>query len=136
MDTQEQIKVMQAFADGKEVQMRAKNSSFGWNAIIDKQYNAWDWSRYDYRIKPLPVLREYDNKEEFFEALKLHGPYIKLKDGIEHSFPQRVYDHSISWNSTYGEPIDVHFANLLKDFCWQDGSPCGIIINKQDEKEI
>jgi len=56
--TIEAIRVMQAFVDGKEVEFRW--GSMDWNST-DKP--GWDWSAYDYRIKPTPVLRPWTADE-------------------------------------------------------------------------
>lgn len=45
---QEQIAVMQAFADGKQVQFSFRENK--WEDIISQP--CWNWSENDYRIKP------------------------------------------------------------------------------------
>lgn len=46
---QEKIAVMQAFADGKTVEGRYANGSNEWGESINP---VWDWSLYEYRVKP------------------------------------------------------------------------------------
>ena len=50
---------MQAHADGKPIQV---NSTPEWRGIT-KDYETWDWSKYDYRIKPTTVLRPWTSDE-------------------------------------------------------------------------
>lgn len=45
---QGKIAVMQAHADGKPIQVNITPEWMG----ITKDYETWDWSKYDYRIKP------------------------------------------------------------------------------------
>jgi len=45
-----QIAVMQAAADGKEIQRGPGRSST--NPWVDADNPAWDWSMFDYRVKP------------------------------------------------------------------------------------
>jgi len=53
--TKHAIEVMQAYVDGKEVECLARRvSGDEWEKVVSP---AWNWIRYDYRIKPEP--REY-----------------------------------------------------------------------------
>ena len=56
--TIEAIRVMQAFADGKEVEF--KWMSKDWNSTDKPE---WNWSAYDYRIKPTETLRPWTADE-------------------------------------------------------------------------
>ncbi len=44
------IKVMQAYVDGAEIEVRSRNSS----AWVRWTTPVWDWDRCNYRIKPKP----------------------------------------------------------------------------------
>lgn len=79
MDIKEQIAVMQGFADGKEVEFKAKDSSC-WKTPNRNTFKpVWNWHEYYYRIKPEPpiqvelwgivnekgkVLQMYQNKQD------------------------------------------------------------------------
>ena len=54
MNTKEKIEVMQAFEDGKDIQFRviANGPSAEWNEWIDPRVPHWDFSSFEYRIKP------------------------------------------------------------------------------------
>ena len=56
--TIEAIRVMQAFVDGKEVEF--KWMSKDWNSTDKPE---WNWSAYDYRIKPTATLRPWTADE-------------------------------------------------------------------------
>jgi hypothetical protein len=56
--TLEAIRVMQAFVDGKEVEF--KWMSKDWNSTDIPE---WNWSEYDYRIKPTATLRPWTADE-------------------------------------------------------------------------
>ena len=56
--TIEAIRVMQAFVDGKEVEF--KWGSMDWNSTNKPE---WNWSAYDYRIKPTAKLRPWTADE-------------------------------------------------------------------------
>lgn len=50
-DTTEAIKVMQAWADGKTVQVSVNGE---WRSIAPWEELGWSWDRFEYRIKPEP----------------------------------------------------------------------------------
>lgn len=56
--TIEAIRVMQAYVDGKEVEF--KWGSMDWNSTDKPE---WNWSAYDYRIKPTATLRPWTADE-------------------------------------------------------------------------
>ena len=56
--TIEAIRIMQAFVDGKEVEF--KWMSKDWNSTDKPE---WNWSAYDYRIKPTATLRPWTADE-------------------------------------------------------------------------
>ena len=49
MNIHEQIAVMQAFANGKEIECIPKHDVMDWYTIKNPQ---WNWAGCDYRIKP------------------------------------------------------------------------------------
>lgn len=58
MDIKEQIAVMQGFADGKEVEFKAKDASC-WRTPNRNTFKpVWNWHEYYYRIKPKPPIKE------------------------------------------------------------------------------
>lgn len=58
MEIKEQIAVMQGFADGKEVEFKAKDSSC-WKTPNRNTFKpVWNWHEYYYRIKPEPPVKE------------------------------------------------------------------------------
>ena len=64
--TIEAIRVMQAFADGKEVQVRSRK----WNPReslkpdwVDEELSCWNFEDYDYRIKPTATFRPWTADE-------------------------------------------------------------------------
>ena len=50
---QEAIKVMQAFADGKEIQYYQEECSPRWQSTL---FPVWNWQEVNYRIKPEPLV--------------------------------------------------------------------------------
>ena len=49
MDNEKMIRTLQLFDIGKQVQQKAKKSGKDW---VDVKVPTWNWTKYDYRIKP------------------------------------------------------------------------------------
>lgn len=59
---QEKIAVMQAFEDGKKIELRRSNW-IEWQPASIKGLPAWNWEDYDYRIAPESKLRPWKPEE-------------------------------------------------------------------------
>lgn len=70
-DIREQIKVMEHFANGGEVECK---NSVGWGVCDDP---LWDWRNFDYRIKEKPKTRPMT----FKELIPLVGTPVRIEDG-------------------------------------------------------
>ena len=108
---EEKIAVMQAFKDGKEIEVYhiAKK---GWFETNDP---AWDWSITDYRVKEEPKEPQYV-PFTFEDAEFLIGKLVKSKN--------KNWIEMIIWCSNAGTSAD-DYEDLLSDNTFLDGSPCG-----------
>ena len=70
-ETKEAIRVMQAFVDGKEVEVKGLLPDSVW---IPAGAPCWNWQDTEYRIKPTPVLRPWTADEVPL------GAWIRLKN--------------------------------------------------------
>jgi len=61
MTTEDKIKIMQAFTEGKTIQSKSVIGEH-WR---DDTKPTWDWNHFEYRVKPEPEYRPYKNLEEF-----------------------------------------------------------------------
>jgi len=107
--TIEAIRVMQAFVDGKEVEF--KWGSMDWNSTDKPE---WNWSAYDYRIKPTPVLRPWTADEVPL------GAWIRYK--------RALHDRSIlAWTSNQADRdmwLDEREHSIDVGKNWL---PCGVV---------
>lgn len=126
MDTKEKIRIMQAYLNGKIIQVYDETFS-DWVDVINSEIE-WNWHRNKYRIKPELKLRPYANAEEFLKAEKKHGPRIATSLGL--ICIAIIDDNGFLWKVTSKdkEPIYESFSELIK-FKWQDGTSCGILEN-------
>ena len=79
MTTKDMIEVMQAYERGEQIEIRMKTipENDEWDTMT--QEPEWNWSDFDYRVKPKPTYRPYKNAAEFLAAQKEHGINIRLK---------------------------------------------------------
>lgn len=121
--TREEVKnllpVMQAFAEGKEIQ--SKTLTGNW---IDVTNPDWDMTRC-YRIKPEPTYRPFRNVEECWAEMQKHSPFGWLM--------HKEYRYQItSMTANFGVFCDNGGDNLtltgyLRDgWTFADGTPFGI----------
>ena len=113
----EAIRVMQAFVDGKEVQVRSRK----WNPReslkpdwVDEELSCWNFEDFDYRIKPTATLRPWTADEVPL------GAWMRFKKVID--------DRSIlAWTSTQRDRdmwLDEREHSIDGGKNWL---PCGVV---------
>lgn len=123
------IAVLQAAKEGKTIQFRIANDDKDrWK---DAKCPNWDFSSYDYRVKPEPNLRPYANASEFLADMKEHGGSVHTKKGYN-DIPVRVLgcgiviiDFELNKKHDY-KYVFIPYSKLLKNFRFLDETPCGI----------
>lgn len=85
-----QIAVMQAWVDGKEIEVKSKGYQNGW---INAEGPCWDWKTYDYRVKPEErkpreitlIVQDgpISNNPELYIAEHHEGSPLKLTHGFK-----------------------------------------------------
>lgn len=78
--TEEMITIMQAFADGKEIEHRG---SGGW---LSTKCPSWNWGNVDYRIKPVEPIYEW----QWFKDGYIQDLGFYTEDELE-DYPNWVY---------------------------------------------
>lgn len=125
-NTQNAIKVMQAYCEGKEIECKSKFQNEEWWSL-GNDAPCWDWASCKYRIKSEATIRPYEKREECFADAIKHNGWLKTKkdgsyeflDGIETRTSGKLWLHS-----NYGG-FDADY--MLENYVWaDDGSPCGV----------
>lgn len=125
MTTQEKIEVMQAYLDGKKIEVAAQKDLSYW---IASEAPAWNWEDCVYRIKPeppKPKYRPFKDVDEAFQATKEIGDIIRRKDGIT-SRECPKYMALINFNDYDGLINGIGIKSLFDFYTFLDGTPFGV----------
>ena len=106
--TKEKIAIMQAYEDGKKIEVCGKIENV-WYSTTSPD---WNWANCDYRIKTEPEYVPFT----FEDADFLIGKTVRCK--------LQDYVALIISVTKDGTSVD-DFKPLLDDFTFLDGSPCG-----------
>jgi hypothetical protein len=100
--TKEAIKVMQAFADGKEVE------HWYYEMWVKIHVPRWDWGNTEYRIKPTPTFRPWTADEVPLGMQARNREYPKTRWLIDRTSSEEnrkdwceKYEHSIDGGKTW-----------------------------------
>ena len=125
MKVSEQIAIMKAFEDGKTIEQKRFDRT-EWESIVYDENFQFNFSEYEYRIKPVPKYRPYESVDEAFKEAEKHGFLVKSKD--KHSlFFIDSFEAAGNGDIYIGH---CHVGAFIEKFVWfDDCSPCGVKIN-------
>ena len=123
-ELQNAIKVMQAFANGKQVEYASLGNNVEWHSA---DAPSWDWHNYNYRIKPQPKYRPFKDAKECWQEMLKHVPFgwIKCIDKIVPS--KYINIASIKNEGIVINSVDFTFDVLLTYYTFVDEKPFGIL---------
>ena len=78
-ETKEAIRIMQAFVDGKEVEVMGLLKTSFW---LSAETPCWDWNTSTYRIKPTATLRPWTADEVPLGAIMRHKTDVSYRSLI------------------------------------------------------
>ena len=123
MKVSEQIVIMKAYEDGKTVEVKRYDET-KWKSLDYVENYKFNFSCYEYRIKPVPKYRPYKSVEEAFNEAKKHEFWTKE---ISTGFIINVGAFGENFEDIYINGYNQN--NFLDKFVWaDDNSPCGIKI--------
>ena len=125
MKVSEQIAIMKAYEDGKTIEQKRFDRA-EWESIVYDENFQFNFSEYEYRIKPVPKYRPYESVDEAFKEAEKHGFWVKSKD--KHSlFFIDSFEAAGNGDIYVGH---CHVGAFIEKFVWfDDCSPCGVKIN-------
>lgn len=114
------LPIIQAFAEGKEIEGLYKGTKSPWFKIKDMDFN----KRIIFRIKQEPKYRPFANAEECWQEMQKHQPFGYTYDrfnGIRDCIT-KVATTGVSYDS----PTVISFEEVFDIFVFADGVPFGI----------
>ncbi len=114
------LPIIQAFAEGKEIEGLYKGTKSPWFKIKDMDFN----ERIIFRIKQEPKYRPFANAEECWQEMQKHQPFGYTYDrfnGIRDCIT-KVATTGVSYDS----PTVISFEEVFDKFVFADGVPFGI----------
>ena len=116
-EAKELLPIIQAFAEGKTIQGRTKNRP--WFDLLNNKLEMC--GLFEYRIKPEPKYRPFNNSKECWEEMQKHQPFGWVKN--------EQTKFNIVCIRTNGTVINNNSWYSFKDsfrFKFIDGTPFGI----------
>lgn len=114
-DIKAMLPVLQAFAEGKEIESRVKDK---WYRVLEI---CNETNPQDYRIKPEPKYRPFKDAEECWQEMLKHQPFGWVKSKSEYELITcTMYD--ALW---LGDTLTTT-ERLFNDYTFADGTPFGI----------
>ena len=127
-EIREAAKVMEAYANGKEVQ--CNDNRLGNGKWITTDNPSFNWDKYTYRIKPEPKYRPFKTQEECWHEMHKHPDFGWIKGNVTGEYKQiiRVYTYKIEliFNISYNSPADYSPEMMFDSYTFTDGTPFGI----------
>ena len=120
-ETENAIKVMQAYVDGKQIEFCTKRDK-KWELCGDPLFN---WSTFDYRISKEPQYRPFQNPLECLQEMQKHQPIGWIKYHNTYKCITSINEDSIDVSDNEG----LYFTTASEIFTFPDtGEPFGIKI--------
>ena len=130
MTTKDMTEVMQAYERGEQIEYMIKDFMRDDEWCDQKEFPEWDWRTFDYRVKPKPTYRPYKNADEFLQAQREHGMYLRPSTKDKYMTPITISGDTITlaFHLDSGNVYTCRYSygNIFKDFTWQDGTHCGV----------
>lgn len=122
-ETKKRIKVMQAFVDGKDVEVLNTDK---WELVSNPSWSP----NTKYRIKPESKYRPFENAQECLEEMKKHEPFGWVKGDKCFYNIVSVSNIDVSMANVSGDIVTLDFIEVMEDNTFADGTPFGIKIEE------
>ena len=125
MTTKDMIEVMQAYERGEQIEIRMKTipENDEWDTMT--QEPEWNWSDFDYRVKPKPKYVPFETAEEFITAQRKKGRFvIDKKSGTKYNIFINA-SNIVYLTSMYSFGFIGTLQKIFDEFTFTDGTPCG-----------
>ena len=110
-------KVMEAYANGKKIQFLDE-----YNKWIDVANPSFNWSKYNYRIKPELKYRPFKNQEECWNEMHKHLDFGWLREK-ESGY---LFNTIAVFDSIRIKENEYNYSLVFERFEFLDGTPFGV----------
>lgn len=135
-EAKEMLPIIQAFAEGKEIEFRSKGFDEEWKKV--NEIPGLSYSSFDYRVKSEPKYRPFKDADECWQEMLKHQPFGWVKE--KGNKPSYRLLACISENTeapvcfaSYGSVnrgVVIHsssrFGKMFNTFTFADGAPFGV----------
>lgn len=123
----ELLPIIQAFAEGKKVEMALFDNDGAISEWADVHFPKW-LDNHIYRIKPEPKYRPFKDAEECWEEMQKHQPFGWIMGKSNHirriiestGLISSYNDNNVLIGSTW-----ENFSYMIKQYTFADGTPFG-----------
>lgn len=128
-ETKKRIKVMQAFVDGKDVEVLNTDK---WELVSNPSWSPAT----KYRIKPESAYRPFESAQECIEEMRRHEPFGWVKNISNEgdscwSISGIRYGSAFSFIKLRGSWMNTNI--LFENYTFLDGSPFGVKVEDKEE---
>ena len=121
------LPIIQAFAEGKEIEGLYKGTKSPWFKIKDMDFNGG----IIFRIKPeQPEYRPFKNAEECCNEMHKHQPFGWVKGDKCFYNIVSVSNIDVSMANVSGDIITLDFSEVMEDNTFYDGTPFGVKVEE------
>lgn len=126
-ETKERIAVMQAYVDGKQIQVECSDGKWA-----DVPEPSWSING-NFRVKPEPKYRPFKDADECWQEMLKHEPFgwvviiennLSIKYNIQALIQDGVKGTAVLTDDVMSEKFP--FEGVLQKFTFVDGAPFGI----------
>ena len=121
--TENLIEIMKAYLKGEVIEERVVilgNRTSSWSIHVG---NDWNTAKYEYRIKPKPQYRPFNDIEECWQEMQKHQPFGWVKiHGIYYNINEVDGIDKKLYIGTYYYTLESAYA----DITFADGKPFGV----------
>lgn len=123
----ELLPIIEAFANGKQIQTIAQVTSDGKCMWVDTNEPHFETAS-RFRVKPERVYRPFQNAEECWQEMQKHQPFgwLKHKEEKENYLILKITDSRILMIDVCEEVTFFDYNETFKQYTFADGTPFGI----------
>ena len=136
--TREEAKVLlpiiQEFAEGKVIECRTKPSALSkswqdmneWTEMEELEY----WNNIEYRIKPEPAYRPFNDAEECWHEMLKHQPFGWVKDKQDGHYVLITGVDDDTCGMSLNGNAEWSLSGIMDLFTFADGVPFGVKVEE------